>query len=179
MESDPLKMNLLYEWTTRYERKREESLAEKIHGLYHEIKGDKLSPEETEVLEEVMARFQKAEALLDQEEDRNPLQKMREQALERVFLKFRGLVFDLKTRLDYSSAEVAIQDGLDLSEYVREVIEEINNDLNESYDFENPALSEFQQGLSQFYGSFQRDRLKELYPESVELLKLLREAVKK
>lgn len=167
-------MNLLFEWISRYEKRQDPGLSQKIEELAQKMNSTELSSEDDEVLKGVLKRFEKAR----KSDGREPLLELRQRNLERAFLRFQGLVFDLKTRFDYMSPEVAIQDGLDLSEYVKEVIEEIHQDLKESHSWDNPDLQEFQQGLSQLYSSFSRERLKELYPQFAHLLKLLRDAVK-
>ncbi len=176
MQADPLQMNLLFEWISRFERTPDPKLDQRIEALVSEMKKRDLNKEERDILTKVTQRFEEARQTHNQ---KDPLESLREGTLERVYLKYQGLVFDLKTRFDYISPDVAIQDGLDLSEYVREVIEEIYQDLKESHTWENKGLREFEMGLSELYSHFSRERLRELYPQFANLLKILRDAVKK
>lgn len=168
-----LRMNLLSEFIESDLQKGQDHLKEKIRSLFNELEGYELTPGETQTLNELRASYKKR---LKKRHD-SPLEEVRRNALKRAFLKYRGLVFDLKTRMDYTSAQVAIQDGLDLSEYVKEIIEEITTELNDSLVPESEVLSQVRDEISSYYFSFQRDRLQELFPQFSQTLRIFQEAL--
>lgn len=168
-----LRMNLLSEFIESDLRRGESHLKEKIESLFRELESYDLKEDEKGTLEELRRNYQNRR----NKKVESPLDEVRRSALKRAFLKFRGLVFDLKTRFDYTSAEVAIQDGLDLSEYVKEVIEEINNDLNDSLAVENEKLSFVRDEISSYYFNFSRERMQELYPQISQTFRTFREVL--
>jgi predicted nuclease with TOPRIM domain len=168
-----LRMNLLSEFIEKDLKKGEDHLKEKISALFKELGSCELTGEEEKTLEDLKESYQnRLKRKLE-----SPLDEVRRKALKRAFLKYRGLVFDLKTRFDYSSAEVAIQDGLDLSEYVKEVIEEITNELNDSLVVESEKLSFVRDEISSYYFKFSRERLQELYPQISQTFRTFREVL--
>ncbi len=168
-----LRMNLLSEFIEKDLKTGQDHLKEKISSLFEELKSCDLSDEEEQTLSDLKANYEKRLA----KKMNAPLDEVRRKALKRAFLKYRGLVFDLKTRFDYSSAEVAIQDGLDLSEYVKEVIEEITNELNDSLVVESEKLSFVRDEIGSYYFTFSRERLQELYPQISQTFRTFREVL--
>lgn len=168
-----LRMNLLSEFIESYLRNGQDHLKEKINLLFNELRDGELTDDERDTLDELRLSY---ETRLKKKLE-SPLNEVRRNALKRAFLKYRGLVFDLKTRFDYSSAEVAIQDGLDLGEYFKEVIEEITNDLNDSLVIESEKLSFVRDEISSYYFTFSRERIQELYPQISQTFRTFREVL--
>lgn len=135
--SFPLKMQLLTEFIDRYKVKNNDQLLSRISTLFHQLfeHEDCMPAEDVQVLLEIKKEFDIYEK---EKSSFDPIRHVQAGHLERAYKKYRGLVFDIKTRFDYQSPQVAIQDGLDIVEYAREVIEEINIDLKESHSFNLP-----------------------------------------
>lgn len=183
---DPiLLMNLLSEFIERFNNNREYSLQGKIEELIKEfeVNSNSLSEEDLCTLGAVKNSYE--ESLKKKAEtyrEDNVLRVSQRDRLIKSFKKYRGLVFDIKTRFDYSGPHVAIQDGLDITEYLKEVIEEVNNDLKESHLF---SLSKERRehgekvlsNLSIIYTTFNRERMREVFPLMVETLKSYDELV--
>lgn len=168
-----LRVNLLNEFIEKDLQRPQGHLQEKIAHLFDELEQSPLSDKDHQTLSDLKSSYQKRK----EEQKEYPLSQLRANILKAAFLKYRGLVFDLKTRFDYTSAEVAIQDGLDVSEYFREVIEEINNDLNECLVVEDVKLSRVRDNISQYYVGFSRQKMAEIYPEMAKTLKEFREVL--
>lgn len=168
-----LRMNLLKEFIESDLKKGQPHLKVKIDTLFKELSENELSEADKQTLEDLEKDYRERSKKLKE----SPLNEVRRQSLKRAFLKYRGLVFDLKTRFDYTSAEVAIQDGLDLGEYVKEVIEEITNELNEAWVFEDEKLSQVRDEIGSYYFQFTRDRLQELYPQISQTFREFRDVV--
>ena len=168
-----LRMNLLSEFIEKDLGSSGSSLQEKINHLFEELENAELNEAERNTLSDLKENYQTRKS----KKKESPLEEYRSNLLKRAFLKYRGLVFDLKTRFDYTSAEVAIQDGLDVSEYFREVIEEINNDLNECLLVESEKLNSVRDQISHYYARFSRRNMAEIYPEMAKTFKEFREVL--
>jgi|GEM_PF-4745379 len=180
-----LLMNLLSEFIYRFKNSNEIFLKDKIVNLINqfELHRDDLNEEDFRTFEVVKNDFEESvrqrEQILTGD---SILNHSRNDRLIKSFKKFRGLVFDIKTRFEYSGPQVAIQDGLDITEYFKEVIEEVNNDLKESHLFSLPKETrehgeKVLDNLSVLYSSFKRERMKELYPLMIETLKSYAELI--
>jgi len=167
-----LKINLLHEFITKLSFDRRDFFSPKIESLISDLHQEELTSEEEKTLSQLQKTYR--ERL---EEKPEPLIDLRRRTLKRAFLRYRGLVFDLKTRFDYGSPQVALQDGLDLSEYVKEVIEEITDDLKQNLlqGKLDIKASQVLDSISSLYFEFTRERLAELYPRFVETLRVFQE----
>lgn len=128
-----------------------------------------------EVFESIVEQFEEMRNDVNSETDiLNPSKKFLQ-----CMLTFRGLLFDIKTRLEYDNPSVAIQDGLDLNEYVKTIIEKLDIELTQVAALSsNGDINYIQQQLAHLYTSFSTNRLAESFQFGKDILSYFEEIYK-
>ena len=164
-----LDMNLLFELVQKYQTSRSDLDSEYIEKLYSRMKytvrdEPSFTLKDEQTLEDVYQHYQ----TLKNSSPQDP--KTRE--VLRLYKVFRGLLFDLKTRFEYMSPDVAIQDSLNIVDHCQEVFESLAADLEkvglgtQNLD-RKKALLAFSKEFRQLSLKVDRDHLKELYQEAL------------
>ena len=125
-----------------------------------EMDEDNVEEADREVFEEIVEQFNELRS--DSEAETQIFQPAKK--FLNCMLTFRGLLFDLKTRLEYDNPSVAIQDGIDLNEYVKSIIEKLDTELTQVAALSsNGDINFIQQQLAHLYTTFTSNRLAESF----------------